>query len=89
MLLGPKSFILLGCFFSLLLSAKATAYKKLIDMDVAQVNKSSLQLGNSFKVYHFSECVDSCDLMNNCLVASLNATNICTLFSDQTTLFDV
>jgi hypothetical protein len=89
MFLGPKSFILLGCILSFLSSAKASAYKKLIDIDVAQLKKSSLQLGNSFKVYHFAECVDNCDLMNNCLAASLNVTNICTLFSDQTTLFDV
>ena len=87
-----SSLVLMFNVISLVYSIEIVRYKIYEIRDVNDAVAANLVLDGPFKVNDKTarmSCGIKCNLQSSCEVFSLNNTNYCTLYSDQTTVFDL
>ncbi len=87
-----SSLVLIFNVVSLAYCVEIVRYKLYEARDVSDAVAANLVLNGPFKVNDktaYMSCGMKCNLQSPCEVFSLNSTNYCTLYSDQTTVFDL
>lgn len=70
-------------------ASRFNRYKTYFNKTVSLELEETLRMVDTIKVSSRIQCATKCNLLDGCEVYALNSSDYCTLYSDQTTIFDV